>query len=73
MAKYNRRRRRPSGGTHPAWLGPRHPNGCLCAGDHCGQVDAAKATRRTTRIRSDDTRTFQVARSIGLRPRSRRR
>jgi hypothetical protein len=55
-----------------AFARARHPDGCRCAWDHCGERDSERATRALRRRdggpvpRGDDARTWAVARSVGI-------
>ena len=64
MPKYHRRR-----SSAARWLGPAHRTDCHCAGDHCGQADAAKSARTrkpSLRLLIDDKRSHDTARELGL-------
>lgn len=43
MASVKTHRRPHNNGS---WLGPKHRDECLCAGDHCGQADALRSSQR---------------------------
>jgi hypothetical protein len=69
MTKYRRHRNSTQRG-----FVQRHRDDCLCAGDHCGVVDALRAARRwrvENYSQGDDSRTWRLATSIGLQPQRR--